>query len=74
MWKPYIQAIGIGWTLHMQGQRWPDIGWYREVEALIDACWLLDAMIGDTGRPLAFIVLSRPRSARPFTVDDVPAS
>jgi DNA-binding CsgD family transcriptional regulator len=71
MWKPYIQAIGIGWTLHMQGQRWLDIGWYREVEALIDACWLLDAMIGDTGRPLAFIVLSRPRSARPFTVDDV---
>src|ERR1700720_1918234 len=27
MWKPYIQAIGIGWTLHMQGQRWLDIGW-----------------------------------------------
>ena len=71
MWRPYIQASGIGWTLHMQGRRWLDIGWYREVEALIDACWLLDAMIGDTGRPLAFIVLSRPRSARPFTVDDV---
>ncbi|MGC2835031.1 MAG: hypothetical protein WA238_13040, partial [Methylocella sp.] len=71
MWMPYVQAIGIGWTLHMQGRRWLDIGWYREVEALIDACWLLDAMIGDTGRPLAFIVLSRPRSARPFTVDDV---
>ena len=71
MWTPYIKAIGIGWTLHMQGRRWLDIGWYREVEALIDACWLLDAMIGDAGRPLAFIVLSRPRSARPFTVDDV---
>jgi hypothetical protein len=71
MWMPYIQAIGIGWTLHMQGRRWLDIGWYREVEALIDAWWLLDAMIGDSGRPLAFIVLSRPRSAPPFTVDDV---
>ncbi|MDQ6866976.1 MAG: hypothetical protein M3178_00645 [Pseudomonadota bacterium] len=71
MWMPYIQAIGIGWTLHMQGRRWLDTGWYREVEALLDACWLLDAMIGDAGRPLAFIVLSRPRTARPFTVDDV---
>jgi hypothetical protein len=65
MWMPYIHAIGIGWTLHMQGRRWLDTGWYREVEAMLDACWLLDAMIGDAGRPLALIVLSRPRSASP---------
>ncbi|MDR3424337.1 MAG: hypothetical protein P4M13_04565, partial [Alphaproteobacteria bacterium] len=64
-------AGGIGWTLHMQGRSWRDTGWYREIEAPLDACWLLDAMIGDAGRPLAFIVLSRPCSARPFIVDDV---
>jgi len=71
LWMPYIRAGGTGWTLHMQGRSWRDTGWYREIEAPLDACWLLDAMIGDAGRPLAFIVLSRPCSARPFIVDDV---
>jgi DNA-binding CsgD family transcriptional regulator len=71
MWTSYVKLFGIGWTLHMQGRGWLDTGWYREVEAHIDACWLLDGMVGDGGRPLAFVVLSRPRGARPFRVDDV---
>jgi hypothetical protein len=69
MWTSYVKSFGIGWTLHMQGRGWLDTGWYREVEAQIDACWLLDAMVGDAGRPLAFIVLSRARTARPFRVE-----
>jgi DNA-binding CsgD family transcriptional regulator len=36
-----------------------------------DSCWLLDAMIGDAGRTIAGVALTRPRSARPFTADDV---
>ena len=48
-------------------------GWYRELEAPLDSCWLLDAMIGDAGRTFAFahLMLTRPRGARRFRVDDV---
>jgi hypothetical protein len=66
-----FRAVSIGWTLHLQGRTWLDCGWYREVEAPTDSCWILDAMIGDTGRTIAGTHLTRPRSARPFTVDDV---
>jgi hypothetical protein len=45
--------------------------YYREIEAPLDSCWLLGGMIGDGGRSIAFVNLSRPRSARPFTGDDV---
>jgi DNA-binding CsgD family transcriptional regulator len=66
-----VRAIGIGWTLHRQGRDWLESANYREIEAPFDSCWILDAMIGDTGRSIAGIHLTRPRSARPFSVDDV---
>lgn len=78
LWTPSFHAVAIGWTLHMQGRGWLESGWYREIEAPLDSCWILDAMIGDAGQTfaLAHLMLTRPRSARPFTVDDVsrPAS
>ena len=71
LWVPAFRAAGIGWTLHMQGQGYLESGYYREIEAPIDVCWVLDAMIGDGGRTIAAVYLKRPRSARPFTADDV---
>ena len=73
LWVPCFRANGIGWTLHFQGRDWLESGWYREIEAPLDSCWILDAMIGDAGRTfaLAHLMLTRPRSARPFTVDDM---
>jgi DNA-binding CsgD family transcriptional regulator len=43
------------------------------MEAPLDSCWILDAMISDAGRSfaLAHLMLTRPRGARPFTADDV---
>jgi DNA-binding CsgD family transcriptional regulator len=69
--KPCFLANAIGWTLHMQGRGWIDSGWYREVEAPLDSCWILDAMIGDGRQTIAWVNLTRPRLARPYTVDDV---
>jgi DNA-binding CsgD family transcriptional regulator len=71
LWKASIRAVGIGYSLHRQGPGWLERAWYREIEAPLDACWVLDAMIGDGGRSIGFVYLTRPRSARPFTVDDV---
>jgi DNA-binding CsgD family transcriptional regulator len=71
LWNPVFRAVGIGWTLHRQGGAYLQSGYYREVEAPLDSCWILDAMIGDGGRTFAGIQLTRPRSMRPFTVDDV---
>ncbi len=73
LFLPSVRARGIGWALPFQGRDWLESGWYREMEAPLDSCWILDAMIGDAGRPFAFahLMLTRPRSARPFTVDDV---
>jgi DNA-binding CsgD family transcriptional regulator len=68
---PAFHAVGIGWTLHRQGRGWLESAYYREVEAPIDSCWILDAMIADAGRTIVGINLTRPRSARPFTADDV---
>jgi hypothetical protein len=68
---PYIQAIGIGWTLHMQGRGYLESRYYREIEAPLDSCWFLDAMIADGGRTIAMVHPTRPRSARPFTGDDM---
>jgi hypothetical protein len=64
-------AVGIGWTLHRQGGDYLESRYYREIEAPLDSCWLLGGMIGDGGRSIAYIALTRPRSAHPFTVDDV---
>src|SRR5205807_10169658 len=55
----------------MQGRGWLESGWYREMGAPLDSCWILEGMIGEHGHTFAFIALTRPRSARPFTVDDV---
>lgn len=71
MWMPACRAVGIGWSLHMQGGGYLDSAFYREFVALMDGCWILSAMIGDGGRTIAFVHLSRPRGARPFNVDDV---
>jgi DNA-binding CsgD family transcriptional regulator len=71
VWMPSFRAKGIGWTLHMQGRGWLESGWYREMESPVDSCWILDAMIGDDAGTCALVVLTRPRSARPFVVDDV---
>jgi DNA-binding CsgD family transcriptional regulator len=71
LWHPLFRAVGIGWTLHRQGGAYLESAYYREIEALLDSRWMLGGMIGDGGRSIAFVNLSRPRSARPFTVDDV---
>jgi hypothetical protein len=71
LWMSGFRAGGIGWTLHLQGCGWLDSGWYRDVEAPIDSCWILDATFVDAGRTIAGTHFTRPRSARPFTVDDV---
>jgi hypothetical protein len=55
----------------MQGRGWFDTAWYREIEFPLDSCWYLDAKIGHCGRTIGFVHLTRRRSARPFTVDDV---
>ncbi len=71
LWVPAVRAVGIGWTLPRQGRKWFDSAYCQEIEAPLDACWMLDAMVGDGGRTVGFVHLTRPRSARPFTVDDV---
>jgi len=71
LWVPAFSAVGIGWTLHRQGRDYLESRYYREIEAPLDSCWLLGGMIGDGGRSMAYVGLTRPRSARPFTVDDV---
>ena len=71
LWIPAFRAVGIGWTLHRQGGDYLESRYYREIEAPLDSCWLLGGMIGDGGRSIACIALTRPRSAHPFTVDDM---
>ncbi len=73
LWMSAFRANAIGWTLPLQGKDWLDSGWYREIEAPLDSCWILDAMIGDTGQSfsLAHLMLTRPRGRRPFTLDDI---
>jgi hypothetical protein len=71
LWVPGVRAVAIGWALHRQGGDYLESGYYREIEAPLDSCWVLDAMIGDDGRTIGFVSLTRPRGARPFTVDDV---
>lgn len=71
LWTAVFKATGIGWTLPMQAKGWLDNAWYREIEAPLNSCWFLDAMIGDGRRTIALVNLTRPRNASPFTVDDV---
>jgi hypothetical protein len=71
LWLPACRAVGIGWSLHRQGGDYLESSFYWDFVAPLDACWILDAMIGDGGRTIGFVHLARPRSARPFNVDDV---
>jgi hypothetical protein len=66
LWAPSFRAVGIGWTLHRQGRAYLETRYYRESEAPLDSCWMLAAFIGDGGRSIAFVHLTRPRSARPY--------
>jgi hypothetical protein len=71
LWIPSFRAVAIGWSLHKQGHGYLQSGYYREIEAPLDSCWILSAMIGEGGRSSSYVCLSRPRGARPFTVDDL---
>jgi hypothetical protein len=71
LWGPAFRAASIGWSLHRQGWGYLESAYFREVEAPLDSCWLLDAMIGEGGQTFAVVVLTRPRGAHPFNVDDV---
>ncbi len=71
LWVPAFRAVAIGWTLHRQGGGYLESRYYREIAAPLDYCWMLGAFIGDGGRSIAYVALKRPRSARPFTVDDL---
>jgi hypothetical protein len=71
LWHPLVRNVAIGWTLHRQNREYLDSGYYREIESPFDCCWLLDAMIGYSGRTIGFVHPTRPRHARPFTSDDV---
>ncbi|HEX3486565.1 MAG TPA: hypothetical protein VHT51_16015, partial [Micropepsaceae bacterium] len=71
LWVPGVRAVAIGWALHRQGGSYLQSGYYREIEAPLGSCWLLDAMIGDGGRTIGFVSLTRPRGVRSFAVDDV---
>jgi DNA-binding CsgD family transcriptional regulator len=71
LYRPLFEGIGIGWSLHRQGRGWLESDWYQEIEAPLDSCWCLEAMIGDGGRTIATVHLTRPRIARPFAVEDV---
>jgi DNA-binding CsgD family transcriptional regulator len=71
LYLPAVRAVGIGWTLPLQARNWLERAWFKEIEAPLDACWILDTMIGESGRTIALVHLLRPRSAPPFTVDDV---
>jgi hypothetical protein len=52
LFGPAFRAGGIGWLLHLQGRGWLESRHYREIEAPLDSCWVLDAMIGDSGRTI----------------------
>src|SRR5262249_47090170 len=69
LWEAAFHANAIGWTLHMQGRGWLESRWYREIEAPLDSCWILGAMIGGGGRSSAYVSLSPPRTAASFRVD-----
>jgi hypothetical protein len=71
IWMPAVRAAAIGWSLHRQGRGYLDSAYYREIEAPLDSCWVLDAWIAGGGQTFAALCLLRPRDARPFNVDDV---
>jgi DNA-binding CsgD family transcriptional regulator len=70
LYLPAVRAVGIGWTLPLQARNWLERAWFKEIEAPLDACWILDTMVGESGRTIALVHLLRPRCARPYTADD----
>ena len=71
LWLPMVHNVAIGWSLHRQNGAYLETGYFREVESVFDSCWVLDSMIGDGGQTIGFVHFTRPRSARPFTSDEV---
>jgi hypothetical protein len=47
---PAFHAVGIGWSLHRQGGGYLESAYFREMEAPLDSCWVLDVMVGHSGR------------------------
>src|ERR1700732_4864237 len=45
LWTPAFHANAIGWTLHLQGRNWLESGWDRGIEAPLDSCWVLEAVV-----------------------------
>jgi DNA-binding CsgD family transcriptional regulator len=66
-----LRKGGSGWALDRQGGGYLESPHFREIEAPLDACWFLDSLVSDGGRVIGWVHLTRPRSARPFTKDDV---
>jgi hypothetical protein len=53
LWIPGFRAVAIGWTIHRQGGGYLQSGYYCEIEAPLDSCWILSGMIGDSGTSIA---------------------
>ncbi|MCI0598070.1 MAG: hypothetical protein L0Y60_00865, partial [Beijerinckiaceae bacterium] len=60
---PFFRAVAIGWGPPLQSRAYLEGAFYREIEAPLDTCWWLDAMVGDGGRTIGYVHLTRPRSA-----------
>jgi DNA-binding CsgD family transcriptional regulator len=69
---PDAYATGaVGMTLPAQDGAYLRSACYWELERELDSCWLLDAMIQDDGgQTMAGLMMTRPRSAKPFNEDD----
>lgn len=70
-WLPMFRDVAIGMLLDKQGGAYLESGFYHEIEAPLDSCWVLDAMIGHGERTIGHVHLTRPRKAPPFTSRDV---
>ena len=68
---PAWRAAGIGWTLQKQNADYLQSAYYHEIERVVDACWLLDAIVHDGTRSIVSLMLTRPRAAKPFRSEDV---
>lgn len=66
-----VRRNAVGATLHAQNAAYLESAYFREFERELDACWLLDAIVRDGDRTVAGVMLSRPRTGRPFNQDDV---
>jgi DNA-binding CsgD family transcriptional regulator len=69
---PDAYATGaVGMTLPAQNGTYLRSACYWDLERELDSCWLLDAMIQDDGgQTMAGLMMTRPRSAKPFNEDE----